>query len=445
VTPPSKPGSPRKAGSKDFGGITSPKNAVLNACTVKPFSRSAAFLLAGILFCVHLAHTGLACTVPVFRYALDRWAPDRFQLKAPAAHFQEEPLASQLRNLGSSSPINLEAASAPDIQEATLAFPNRQKDQTQPLWKGALTPESFQQLVDSPARKELFRRILAGDSAVWVLIESGNVALDDTAAELIQARLRFLQNAATLPPAAPNDDNDPSNRIGPGPELKIQLSLIRIRRDSPEENPFLHMIAGPKGLEALPKDQPAAAVVFGRGRVLGIWNDLSESTIEEATLFLLGACSCEVKNLNPGWDLLSSTAWDTELEKADADRLRPVSSQDAPPKKTESVMPQTVTFSPTEPTAPVAPATPATPATQPATLATSTPAATAAGADTPAAPQKAPESEEPKPAPSAPRPDSDQPTAKTTLASNKPSVALILSSVAILLAVFAGMRLRKKP
>jgi hypothetical protein len=431
----------------DFGRFTAAKNAVLTARTVKPFSRFAPSLLAGLVLCVLIAHTGLACTVPVFRYALDRWAPDRFQLKAPAAHFQEEPLATQLRNLGSSSPLNLEAAANPEAQEATLSFPSRQKDQTQAVWNGALTPDSFNQIVDSPVRKELFRRILAGDSAVWVLIESGNVALDDTAADLIQARLKFLQNAATLPPAAPNDDNDPSNRIGPGPELKVQLSLLRIRRDQSGETPFLHMLAGPKGLDSLPKDQPAAAVVFGRGRVLGVWSDLSESTIEEATLFLLGACSCEVKNLNPGWDLLSNTAWDTELEKADADRLRPVSSKDAPPKKTESVMPQTVTFVPSVLSLPAS----ATPAPTGATAANPAPAQNAATL------QPDPSSENPpvtrdsvKEHPQ----ESSSPESKTVPGNSKPnpqpalnraSLAFILISVAVLLGVVAGMRLRKKP
>ncbi len=427
----------------DFGRFTAAKNAVLTTRTVKPFSRFAPSLLAGLVLCVLIAQTGLACTVPVFRYALDRWAPDRFQLKAPSAHFQEEPLATQLRNLGSSSPLNLEAVANPEAQEATLSFPSRQKDQTQPVWNGALTPDSFNQIVDSPVRSELFRRILAGDSAVWVLIESGNVALDDTAADLIQARLKFLQNAATLPPAAPNDDNDPSNRIGPGPELKIQLSLLRVRRDQNEEAPFIRMLAGPKGLEALPKDQPAAAVVFGRGRVLGLWNDLSKSTIEEATLFLLGACSCEVKNLNPGWDLLSNTAWDSELEKADAERLKPASSKDAPPRKTESVMPQTVTFAPTD----------AAPSNSPASKGVT--AGSPAPSQKTAAPQTEPISENP-PAPrnsvNAPAPVSSSPESKTAATDSKSepgptrrSLAFILISVAVLLGVLAGIRLRKKP
>src|SRR5712672_4699059 len=50
----------------------------------------------------------LGCSVPVFRYALDRWPADAFRLEAPPAVFQSGPLATELRNLGQISPLNLE-------------------------------------------------------------------------------------------------------------------------------------------------------------------------------------------------------------------------------------------------------------------------------------------------------------------------------------------------
>jgi hypothetical protein len=74
------------------------------------------------------------------------------------------------------------------------------------------------------------------------------------------------------------------------------------------------MLAGPQsGLAAT--REPWLAVVFGRGRVLGAWpaKGFGDEQIEEVCLFLLGACSCQVKNLNPGWDLLLRVDWDEEL------------------------------------------------------------------------------------------------------------------------------------
>jgi hypothetical protein len=64
------------------------------------------------------------------------------------------------------------------------------------------------------------------------------------------------------------------------------------------------------------RGEPLLAPIFGRGRVLGAWpaSEMGDEQIEEATLFLLGACSCQVKSQNPGWDLLLAVEWDRELQ-----------------------------------------------------------------------------------------------------------------------------------
>ena len=285
-----------------------------------------------------------ACSVPVFRYALDRWPADAFRLEAPAAALGTEPLATEVRNLGERSPLNLEAIPTPD-PNARLLFPNRSRSEPRAAWSGGLTPESYAALTDSPARRELARRILAGDSVVWVLVESGQNEADEAAAQLLGKRLSFLESAAGLPAI---DPNDPTSKLGPGPELRVKLSLLRVRRAAPEERAFLAQLAGPNGVSAFAENEPFTALVFGRGRVLGAWGaeKLSNEFVEEATLFLLGACSCEVKNQNPGWDLLMRVDWDAELHKADdARRAAPATE----PKTTTPAAPQpeTVTFTPT--------------------------------------------------------------------------------------------------
>ncbi len=61
------------------------------------------------------------------------------------------------------------------------------------------------------------------------------------------------------------------------------------------------MLAGPK-LAELPAGKPFVAPVFGQGRVLGAWGaeSMDVEGIEEASFFLTGACSCQVKAQNPG-------------------------------------------------------------------------------------------------------------------------------------------------
>ena len=59
-------------------------------------------------------------------------------------------------------------------------------------------------------------------------------------------------------------------------------------------------------------DEPMAFPVFGRGRVLYalIGKGISPETIGIATTFITGPCSCQVKNQNPGFDLLTGLDWD---------------------------------------------------------------------------------------------------------------------------------------
>src|SRR5207249_671160 len=116
---------------------------------------------------------------------------------------------------------------------------------------------------------------------------------------------------AQVPPV---DPNDPSSQLGPGPALAAKFSMLRVRSGDAAEQPFVAMLAGPKGAAAL-RDGPWFATVFGRGRVLGAWPaaDFGDEQTDEICMFLLGACSCQVKRENPGWDLLLAADWDGEL------------------------------------------------------------------------------------------------------------------------------------
>jgi len=296
----------------------------------------------GVMLAVLLAApTAFACDVPVFRYALDRWPADVFRLEAAAAVLRAEPLATEFRNLTGNSGLNLETSVS--TNGTKLYFPSHVRGADVPEWEGPLTPEIYHALTDSPARREVARCILNGDSAVWVLVESGRPELDEPAAKLLANRLKFLEAATGLPHL---DPTDPDSQLGPGPELKVKLSLLQLKRSDTNEQAFLSLLAGPAGLKKFPADQPFVAVVFGRGRVLGAWgaDRLDEDFIQQTTQFLLGSCSCEVKSLNPGWDLLLRVDWDEELRKAGVARAA-AAGEKLPPG---SSRPQTVIFRPDE-------------------------------------------------------------------------------------------------
>jgi hypothetical protein len=298
---------------------------------------AAAFCLAAIILLC--ASTAFACSIPVFRYALDRWAADNFRLEISAADAKDEVVAKFIRNFGAASALNLEIVREPADKPgpSRLLRPHAGETAAPPVWTGALTASVLASFTNSPTGGEIVRRILAGDSAVWVLVESGDRAADDAAASVLEKRLRYLEQVAQLPLI---DPNDPTSKLGPGPKLAVKFSVLRVPAHRPSssssssssnqeansttrtkdeddvgnESPFLAMLVGPKsGLAAT--REPWVATVFGRGRVLGAWpaRGFGDEQIEEVCLFLLGACSCQVKNLNPGWDLLLHADWDEQL------------------------------------------------------------------------------------------------------------------------------------
>ncbi|HMJ91098.1 MAG TPA: hypothetical protein VK530_14845, partial [Candidatus Acidoferrum sp.] len=59
------------------------------------------------------------------------------------------------------------------------------------------------------------------------------------------------------------------------------------------------------------EQEPMAYPIFGRGRALFalVGKGINRETIDEACSFVVGPCSCVVKELNPGQDILISAAW----------------------------------------------------------------------------------------------------------------------------------------
>jgi hypothetical protein len=281
------------------------------------------------------AGTAEACTIPVFRYALDRWEADPLHLVLPAAAAQDAAVQDLLRPLRANGKANLNIATSADPAR-TAAELKFGRESEGALWSGALEAHSLAALLDSPMRKRIVESILAGDSLVWVIVEGG--APEDAAeAERIEKRLKFLEQVAALPI---QDPNDPDSQLGPGPPLKLKFTTLRLRRDDPAEAALVKMLAGPR-VQFDPMTSSFAAVVFGRGRVLGAWplGDLDDAALEEASLFLVGRCSCRLKNQNPGWDLLLNVDWDQALQSATAGADQPtaVASSVAAPTQPDVV------------------------------------------------------------------------------------------------------------
>jgi hypothetical protein len=294
--------------------------------------------LLSLAFCL-AAHVAQACTIPVFRFALDRWEADGFRLVVSAASLKEQETSRLLIPLrgNASANVKIKEDGGASTTEARL-MDSRDGDKT--LWSGALNAENLQRLLESPARKELLKRILDGESVVWVVVDNGGPE-GKAAADRLEKRLRYLEHVIALPP---QDPNDPDSQLGPGPALKLKLTVMRVSQTDAAEKLFCAMLAGKKCAATLAKGESFAAPVFGRGRVLGAWPiaELDDTALEDITMFLTGRCSCRVKNESPGWDVLLKVDWDSALRKAQGKR------SEVPESRPTRLQPETVRIEPTK-------------------------------------------------------------------------------------------------
>lgn len=295
-------------------------------------------LKAGLLLLASLAMavSGQACSVPVFRYALERWPPDPYQAivfhRGPLTEAQQAAAqALSPEGLAGQSHANLFVRKVDlDREESRTWLPLWQEEKTDTLpwlsvhfpattriptaiWSGPLDLKGLQGVFESPVRRELAQRLAKGESAVWVLIESGDRAKDDAAAKLLQTRLDFLMGELKLPQLDPQDIA--SGLVSGGAQLRVAFSLIRLSRQNPAEQTLVKMLlATEEDLKGF-KD-PMAFPVFGRGRALYalVGKGINNDTIDDACAFLIGSCSCQVKEQNPGVDLLLAMDWDNSIQ-----------------------------------------------------------------------------------------------------------------------------------
>jgi hypothetical protein len=157
------------------------------------------------------------------------------------------------------------------LLQADLAAMYMRPDQGPPggviVWSGPLEKNLGQRLFDSPARREVARRLLKGESAVWVVLESGDKAKDGEAAETISKSLAELQETLKLPedPTADNTDkeqaapDDGTNiDVSEGVPLKVAFSVLRLSRTDPAEEVFVKMLLATQSEPRAAQSEPEA-------------------------------------------------------------------------------------------------------------------------------------------------------------------------------------------
>ena len=299
----------------------------------KPFCRTVIAPLA--FFC---AATAIACNVPVFRYALERWQNDLYHVVvfhkgdlSPADKARVDDLGKH--SVAERGNANLEITTVdiaqpfePGFEDLFKTVPagaslpyvliqvrmGREKVLT--VWQGPLNDADFGKLTHSRDRQEIVDRLLKGHSAVWVVLPGKDELATHNTVNLIETELNRLQDELPLPAGI----GQPGSEVYSEIPLTLRFSVL-VLKPGPDADILLPEIFRRVAPSAAAEGQPLVMPVFGRGRAVDVipGDKVDEGTVEDLSKFICGACSCQVKEQNPGFDLLMSVPWNERLFSPD--------------------------------------------------------------------------------------------------------------------------------
>ena len=304
------------------------------------------FVLLGLL--TSLAH---ACSVPVFRYALERWPADYYgamvihkgplseaesklleEFKAGVeqdeAYLNVEVFTKDLDDPESGELDKLLGDLVPKkLPAVALWYPWRMQREP-PVLVWDFSAETVGQLLKSPAREEIAKRIIGGDSAVWLFLESGNAETNKVTLARINEELKAIEGELK---EMQEENADPETE-----GLVYKFSVMSISRSDPKEKALVEMLM--KSEEDLHEHEalPMVFPMYGQGRALFalVGEGINSENMRDVVGFLTGPCSCQVKSMNPGTDIMMPANW----EKAIMDKTY-VSDEDLPPLSGETIEP----------------------------------------------------------------------------------------------------------
>ncbi|MFW6256077.1 MAG: hypothetical protein ACOC54_04580 [Candidatus Sumerlaeota bacterium] len=299
-------------------------------------------------FLVFFVQQSFACVTPVYRYALERWTSDSYRvtvfyrgalseddyeklapiisrsrriyghytdsLEKYIQHDEKANISIRFANLdedlSSGTLLNLEENAKTRMPWVVLRYP-RAAGLRHPMWSGELENLQADSLLDSPMRQKVADLLIEGETAVWVLLETGDKEKDAAALERLKSGLEYAKASMKLPEVDPEIAQ--GDLIERSKEIwRISFPVVSVSRADMKEVPFMTMLikTEPRLMEHL--QEPMVFPVFGQGRALPAFlgDEINDEKILEAASFLTGSCECEVKDQNPGKDMLIMAAWE---------------------------------------------------------------------------------------------------------------------------------------
>lgn len=306
------------------------------AVAVRP--RFATFLTALVLTALGTATLAIACDTPVYRYAMYRWLPAPYEVylfhdgtidesgqavqQALQQYGEREGAAANVVFL----PVNL--AEDPELNtvppDVKKAWDDRPEKKTPAYLMASpvgmqvpvsdLTADQIEAMVDSPLRQQLGKQLESGAAGVFVLLTGKDEEANKKARAAIQKVVEDVNSGEVslyqAPPAMFGAPVEEPGTDDAGPPA-TQVAMLEVARDDPQEAWVRkYLLALEPDLPA--RTEPMVFTVYGRGRA--VFSCLGEGIVADNLVmdveFITGACSCTVKEQNPGVDLLMAYDWE---------------------------------------------------------------------------------------------------------------------------------------
>jgi hypothetical protein len=313
------------------------------------FNRTAWLVIGLMSFVILTATNGArACSTPVYRYAMYRWFPAPYTIfyfhdsEPSEADLVVHKLIEGYADYEKADPANIDLVSIDMAKDPELKRlpPFLRKawqegnDGSLPgymvvsplgdnLHRGKLTTDHVKALVESSARAEIVKQIEVGKTCVYVMLTCSDEAKNKKAEEAAKKAIKVVQSGEVefydgeLPywgeeeeeegdDAKKAKDKKPTHTIG----------WLKVDRKSKTENWLVSSLLSVE-YDLAEIDEPMIFAVFGRGRALPpyVGKGVTEDNLLDYFAEVTGACSCTVKDQNPGMDLLIKYDWDSVAEK----------------------------------------------------------------------------------------------------------------------------------
>jgi hypothetical protein len=285
-----------------------------------------------------------ACDTPVYRYAMYRWLPAPYEVYCfhrgelnEAGQAVKE--AIEQANQAQDNPANVVflpvdmdkdpelKAVPPDVKKAWEARSDQQlpsflisspmppfdpnTEMPVHVYAGELSREGMPSLFSSPARKEMANQLAQGKAGVFVFLPGKNQEANKKAEKVIQGVVDDVASGKVQLYVSPALAYAGENQDGEPEIPATEVGFVKINRDDLAEQWFVRCL---RTLEYDLKDteEPILFTVYGRGRALFscLGDGIHEDNLLQDIEFITGACSCTVKEQNPGVDLLVQYDWE---------------------------------------------------------------------------------------------------------------------------------------